>query len=235
MYGTQDYVAVYRHINAANGKEEELEIPVAMWSGAPSPAAMVAVPGSAKLAAADSIEAKSHYGQFVGLEITEPGDMIADAMEKMVPILKSAIAGFDEPSDSIGPRILTVNPLIVAANIAHAVNDAYRQHIGEPPSTEDITDLDRLTDLMSALAKAHASIARGRPMNGEESHQVWMDAKIADGWTYGPVKDVEKKTHPCLVPYEQLPKEQRFKDVLFMAVAMGSFDAVRVSAPRADA
>jgi len=52
----------------------------------------------------------------------------------------------------------------------------------------------------------------------EESHQNWMADKIADGWVYGPAKDPEKKTHPCMVPYNKLPEFQRKKDALFLAV-----------------
>jgi hypothetical protein len=46
-------------------------------------------------------------------------------------------------------------------------------------------------------------------------HAGWLEQKRADGWEYGPVKDVASKTHPCCVPYEMLPPEQRFKDTLF--------------------
>jgi hypothetical protein len=42
--------------------------------------------------------------------------------------------------------------------------------------------------------------------------------KKADGWVYGEVKDPEKKEHPCLVEYEELPKDQQAKDSLFIAV-----------------
>lgn len=49
-------------------------------------------------------------------------------------------------------------------------------------------------------------------------HEAWAGEKIAAGWTYGDVKDVEAKTHPCLVPFEDLPPEQRAKDWLFVAV-----------------
>lgn len=49
-------------------------------------------------------------------------------------------------------------------------------------------------------------------------HDAWMADKLADGWVYGPVKDAEAKTHPCLVPYDQLPPEQRAKDYAFQAV-----------------
>jgi hypothetical protein len=49
-------------------------------------------------------------------------------------------------------------------------------------------------------------------------HQAWSDDKIANGWKYGPVKDAELKTHPCLVPFEELPEYQQKKDKLFKAI-----------------
>ncbi|MEQ9948114.1 RyR domain-containing protein [Pectobacterium aroidearum] len=52
----------------------------------------------------------------------------------------------------------------------------------------------------------------------EASHNKWLEFKKQDGWKYGPVKDAEKKEHPCFVPYGQLPKEQQVKDYLFRAV-----------------
>lgn len=52
----------------------------------------------------------------------------------------------------------------------------------------------------------------------EQQHKNWVEFKIADGWVFGETKDVEKKTHPCLVPYAELPKEQQFKDSLFGAI-----------------
>lgn len=52
----------------------------------------------------------------------------------------------------------------------------------------------------------------------EQQHAAWADAKASEGWSYGPIKDAEAKTHPCLVPYDQLPIEQRQKDALFLAI-----------------
>lgn len=50
------------------------------------------------------------------------------------------------------------------------------------------------------------------------SHENWLKEKEADGWKYGPVKDPEKKEHPCFVPYGELPQEQQNKDTLFITV-----------------
>ena len=47
------------------------------------------------------------------------------------------------------------------------------------------------------------------------SHESWLAFKEADGWVYGKVKDEVLKTHPCYVPYDELPEAQKFKDTLF--------------------
>lgn len=38
-----------------------------------------------------------------------------------------------------------------------------------------------------------------------ESHASWMGAKLAEGWTLGPERSDEAKTHPHLVPFAELP------------------------------
>ncbi len=46
----------------------------------------------------------------------------------------------------------------------------------------------------------------------EEEHQGWEAQKRATGWTYGSPRDNALLKHPCLVPYTQLPEEQKEKD-----------------------
>ena len=47
----------------------------------------------------------------------------------------------------------------------------------------------------------------------KNEHIRWMQEKIANGWVYAPIRDNEKKHHPCLVPYEQLPLAEQQKDI----------------------
>ena len=57
------------------------------------------------------------------------------------------------------------------------------------------------------------------PKAGHDAqHNSWMQEKINDGWIYGETKDAETKTHPCIVPFEQLPEFQKTKDALFCAI-----------------
>lgn len=55
----------------------------------------------------------------------------------------------------------------------------------------------------------------------EESHKSWLKQKFDEGWKYGSVKDVEKKEHPCMLPYNELPLHHLMKDTIFGAVVRG--------------
>jgi hypothetical protein len=46
----------------------------------------------------------------------------------------------------------------------------------------------------------------------EHVHEIWMQGRIKQGWTYGPKRDDNKKQTPCLVPYEELPEEEKEYD-----------------------
>ena len=67
----------------------------------------------------------------------------------------------------------------------------------------------------SAVEGVRAALAGATP---EELHESWCLAKRRDGWVYGVEKNAATKEHPCLVPYDQLPPEQRRKDHLFRAI-----------------
>lgn len=56
------------------------------------------------------------------------------------------------------------------------------------------------------------------PTTPEEEHNSWWQAYIDMGWTYGPERDPAKKTHPDMVPFDDLPKAERDKDEIFIAV-----------------
>jgi len=46
----------------------------------------------------------------------------------------------------------------------------------------------------------------------ENVHEVWAEGRIREGWTYGPVRNDEKKETPCLVPYKDLPESEKEYD-----------------------
>lgn len=97
------------------------------------------------------------------------------------------------------------------AQAAHEVNRAYCRAIGDDsqPSWDEAPEWQKT----SARKGVAGALAGNTP---EQSHESWLAEKEATGWKYGPVKDAEKKEHPCFVPYAQLPPEQRLKDDLYL-------------------
>ena len=69
-------------------------------------------------------------------------------------------------------------------------------------------------DQLQSLFQGVAFGLQHLDMTPEENHENWMKYKIEQGWVYGEVKDFEKKTHPDLVPFDQLPKIEADKDIM---------------------
>ena len=102
--------------------------------------------------------------------------------------------------------------VLQVARVAHEVNRAYCQALGD--NSQPVFEDAPLWQIESALAgvRLHLSNPEAGP---KASHESWMKQKVEEGWVYGPVKDAQLKTHPCMVPYDQLPANQRIKDYLF--------------------
>lgn len=102
-----------------------------------------------------------------------------------------------------------------AARAAHEANRVYCMSIGDTsqPTWNDAPDWQ--TDSAIAGVKSILADPNTTP---EQSHMNWFLHKQADGWVYGPKKDPKLKEHPCMVPYSDLPAEQKHKDALFGSV-----------------
>ena len=57
-----------------------------------------------------------------------------------------------------------------------------------------------------------------RSYSPERLHESWMQAYFTNGWTYGDQYDSEARTHPDLVPYDQLGQLEQDKDSVFVAL-----------------
>lgn len=101
------------------------------------------------------------------------------------------------------------------AKVCHETNRAYCAGIGDNSQLlwEQSPDWQRQSAINGV--RFHLDNPNAGPSG---SHENWMREKIAAGWKYGPKKDPAYMEHPCIVPYEQLPKEQRIKDALFVGI-----------------
>lgn len=99
--------------------------------------------------------------------------------------------------------------------VVHEAVRAYKQSLGEavPPPWDEAPDWMRESTHAAVLAGIEDPQA---PPSAQ--HEAWLAEKKAAGWRYGPVKDPQEKTHPCMVPYEQLPDSERRKDALVQGV-----------------
>lgn len=111
------------------------------------------------------------------------------------------------------------------AKIAHEVNRAFCKTIGDDsqPEWKDAPEWQK-ESARNGVVFHWTTLAEGGELKPSASHESWLREKIAGGWGYGPVKDPAKKEHPCMVPYDELPTEQKTKDFLFCAVAAAAFD-----------
>jgi hypothetical protein len=113
--------------------------------------------------------------------------------------------------------------VLLAAEATHTLNKLWCEYNGDfsQPDWEDAPEWQR-----DSAIDGVKKVRDGTAKTPQDQHQSWMDLKVSQGWVYGPVKDPIAKTHPCLVPYDQLSDADRRKDHLFRAVVKALTEAV---------
>ena len=101
------------------------------------------------------------------------------------------------------------------AELVHETLSVWARMRGMPdyPSWDEAPDWMRASTLESIQ---HTLENPDAPPGAQ--HIQWMEQKQRDGWVWGKNKDSEAKTHPMLVPFEQLPDDERAKDALIIAL-----------------
>lgn len=107
-------------------------------------------------------------------------------------------------------QVLSVTAI---ARVCHEANRPIQALTGETvnPPWEDMDE-----EMQQSVIDGVRGVINGN--TPEESHENWCQFKLDHGWTYGPVKDLSLKQHPCLVDYDALPPEQKLKDSVFSAI-----------------
>lgn len=73
-----------------------------------------------------------------------------------------------------------------------------KNYVPRPVDTNDVVLPVELDELVENIAK--------------NVHEVWAQSRMKEGWIYGEERNDVLKTHPCLIPYEELPEEEKAYD-----------------------
>lgn len=148
---------------------------------------------------------RTGYEYIEGDEITPERNTIAPPKPKPAPV---AIAGYDLVEDKEDAILLCA---LLVHNTVKTLNDAFNEYTVP-------WDVNR--DSIIAGVKRTLENPTETP---EANHNAWAAYKFAEGWTFGATKDAGAKTHPCLVPYEQLGPHAKSKDAIFQAIVRTFF------------
>ena len=125
------------------------------------------------------------------------------------PQQEAQFSGFD------GAKFQEEQNIYSIAKVCHQANKAWCETIGDC-SQKDWKDSEQWQQ-QSAINGVKFRLEN--PEAGHDAmHNNWMKEKVENGWVYGEVKDTEAKTHPCIVPFNELPIFQQKKDALFSAI-----------------
>ena len=101
------------------------------------------------------------------------------------------------------------------ARICHETNRLYCWSIGDPSQLPWEAAPQWQKDSTVNGIRFHLKNPMATPA---DSHANWLAEKLREGWKHGTMKDTFLKTHPCILPYDELSQEQQAKDSLFMGI-----------------
>lgn len=118
--------------------------------------------------------------------------------------------------------------LMQIAKVAHQANKAWCESVGDFSQV----DWDQAEEWQKTSAFNGVMFRMAHPGVGPDAmHNNWLKEKEEQGWKFGKVKDAEAKTHPCCVPYGELPEFQQKKDALFSAIVDALIPQIPITAP----
>lgn len=102
------------------------------------------------------------------------------------------------------------------AEVCHEANRALQRIFWDPWTSKSWAE--ESMEIRETAINGVNKLAENPLWNAIDIHNEWMEYKKEQGWVYGPAKSELLKTHPCMVPFGDLPPEQQIKDKLFVAI-----------------
>lgn len=121
------------------------------------------------------------------------------------------------PEDNSLPHLRVIHEI---ARVAHEAVCGVRLGFGEG---ESVPWSDTSPEEKSMASHMVVTIMRRPHLDSEQLHQDYCNDMVAKGWQYGPEHDAAAKLSPLLVPFGQLPVEQRVEDQVFRQVVMALY------------
>uniref|UniRef100_A0A8D2LE34 Ryanodine receptor 1 n=1 Tax=Varanus komodoensis TaxID=61221 RepID=A0A8D2LE34_VARKO len=85
--------------------------------------------------------------------------------------------------------------------------NGFRNLLGPTQSLSHTSFTPYPVDTMQIVLPPH--LERIREKLAENIHELWALTRIEQGWTYGPIRDDNKRLHPCLLDFHSLPEPER--------------------------
>lgn len=99
------------------------------------------------------------------------------------------------------------------ARAAHEVNRQFCSAMGDYTHGQ----WESLTEDLKQIARSSVIAIVSTDATNKQLHDAWVGSKRAQGWNFGSVKNADRKEHPCLVAWDELPFEQQVKDDLWIS------------------
>ncbi len=115
--------------------------------------------------------------------------------------------------------------------LAKFIHKAYNARYGKGTKWQDLTETyreanrgaaDHIAVKLASLGyiipqdpsnwSQQVDLTENQELLAKLEHNRWYAERRLNGWQYGPKRDDNRKIHPCLVPYEQLPEQEKEKD-----------------------
>lgn len=136
--------------------------------------------------------------------------------EEIEAATETLIDAFDP--QHLGPvDLITETAAIAAHEVTRCFDEIVRQK--QKPSWEDLNHAERMGTV--ALVQL---IHNGPTTLGPEMHALWLAVRKAQGWTYGPFEDPDRKVSPEIQPWESLPLRYRNSHEIFVMTARATLE-----------